>query len=48
MGQMERKVRTEASQGNAQEDRRSPSDERSREKEIVSTHEGALGHKAKG
>src|SRR5271166_6693289 len=43
MGKMEGKVRTEARQDYAEEDHRSPSDERSREKEIVSTHEGALG-----
>ena len=48
MGKMEGKVLAEASQGYAYEDSRSPSDERSGEKEIVSTHEGALGRKAKG
>jgi hypothetical protein len=48
MGKMEGKVRTEAKQGCAQEDCRSPSDERSREKEIVSAHEGALGREERG
>jgi len=43
MGKMAGKVLAEASQGHAYEDRRSPSDERSREEEVVSTHEGALG-----
>src|SRR5271166_416229 len=43
MGKMEGKVRTEARQDYAEEDHRSPSDERSREEEVVSTHEGALG-----
>ena len=43
MGKMEGKVRTEARQDYAEKDRRSPSDERSREEEVVSTHEGALG-----
>ena len=43
MGKMEGQVRAEASQVHAEKDRRSASDERSREEEIVSTHEGALG-----
>src|SRR5664280_2454319 len=48
MGKMEGRVRTETSQGQAEKGHRSPSDERSRKEEIVGTHEGALGRKAKG
>src|ERR1035437_1989600 len=48
MGKMEGQVHTETSQVHAEKDRRSTSDERSREEEIVSTHEGALGREERG